>query len=60
VDEDRVRSRADVVRHLADRFEEGQAIDVADRAADLDDLGRRRLPRRADRALDLVVMCGIT
>ena len=53
---------ADVLAQLADRLEEGQALDVADRAADLDDhdvdLVPRvggRLPRdRPDALLDLV------
>ena len=45
---------ADVLPELADRFEERQALDVADRAADLDehDVDVRR--HGADRVLDLV------
>src|SRR6185436_18216425 len=41
---------ADVLAHLADRLEEWQRLDVADRAADLDDhdaVGRQ--PARGDR-----------
>ena len=45
VDEEGVAA-ADVLAELADRLEEGQRLDVADRAADLDDddvvVGRRR------------------
>ena len=59
VDEDRVLA-PDVVAELADRLEERQRLDVAHRAADLDDhdvvLGRER--RIA--ALISSVMCGIT
>ena len=53
VDEDRVLA-ADVVAELADRLEERQRLDVADRAADLDDhdvVLRREAPHRR---LDLV------
>ena len=53
VNEERVLA-ADLVAELADRLEERQRFDVADRAADLDDddvvLGREPL----DRGLDLV------
>ena len=54
-------SRADVLAELADRLEERQALDVADRAADLDDHDVDVLARRA-RMLSLIslVMCGIT
>ena len=37
---------ADVVAHLTNRFEERQRLDVADRAADLDDARRRRRSSR--------------
>ncbi len=40
--------------HLADRFEEGQRLDVADRAADLDDRHVGALGAALDVALDLV------
>ena len=60
VDEDRVLA-SDLVSELADRLEERQRLDVADRAADLDDhdvvVGRHAL-RIA--ALISSVMCGIT
>jgi hypothetical protein len=53
-------SRPDILAELADRFEERQALDVADRAADLDqhDVGVVR-PRRIASLISLV-MCGIT
>ena len=47
-----------VLAHLADRLQEGQALDVADRAADLDDHHLRAVLRGAiaerDARLDLV------
>ena len=45
-----------VAAHLADGLEEGQALDVADRAADLDDhhVGARCACHRGDARLDLV------
>ncbi len=45
-----------VLRNLADGLEERLALDVADRAADLDDdhLGRGLLRQRVDALLDLV------
>ena len=48
--------RADLAPELADRLEERQRLDVADRAADLgdDDVGRRRLRALPDARLDLV------
>ena len=48
--------RPDLAPELADRLEERQRLDVADRAADLgdDDVGRRRLGRAPDARLDLV------
>src|SRR5262249_43608587 len=48
--------RADLTAELADRLEERQRLDVADRAADLadDDVGGRRDGRGADPRLDLV------
>ena len=45
---------ADVAAHLADRLEERQRLDVADRAADLDDQHVDALGRGLDRGLDLV------
>ena len=47
---------AQLVAHLAQRFQEGQRLDIADRAADLDqhDLGAGGLGDQADAALDLV------
>ena len=46
---------ADVERELADRFQERQALDVADRAADLGDHDVDVVGRQpADRRLDLV------
>ena len=47
---------ADVLAHLADRLEERQALDVADRPADLDDHDLRVAVARdaADALLDLV------
>ena len=47
---------ADLVAQLTDRLEERQGLDVADRAADLDDLqvGLLGLGQRADARLDLV------
>ena len=52
---------AAVPAELADGFEERQALDVADRAADLAD-ERRRSPRRRRGCGALIssVMCGIT
>ena len=54
--------RADLAPELADRLEERQRLDVADRAADLadHDVGRRRDRARADARLISFVMCGIT
>ena len=55
--------RPDLAPELADRLEERQRLDVADRAADLadDDVGGRRARRaRRMRALISFVMCGIT
>ena len=48
--------RPDLAAELADRLEEGQRLDVADRAADLgdDDVAIRRLPGAAHAVLDLV------
>ena len=56
---------ADLVPHLADGLQEGQRLDVADRAADLgdDDVDAARRPRgRRARIRDLIslVMCGMT
>ena len=55
------RSRPELVAELADRLEERQALDVADRAADL---APARSPRAAVSAtmnsLIASVMCGIT
>ena len=50
------RVAADLVAQLADRLEEREGFDVADRAADLDDLdvGLLGLGERADARLDLV------
>ena len=50
------RVHAERVPHLADRLDERLALDVTDRAADLDehDLGVERAPRLADAAPDLV------
>ena len=45
---------ADVVRHLANRFEERQALDVADRAADLHDRHVHPLGNAHDALFDLV------
>ena len=45
---------ADVVLHLPDRLEERQGLDVADRAADLDDDDVDAAGRLADHRLDLV------
>jgi hypothetical protein len=47
---------ADVVTHLANRFEEWKALDVAYRPADLDDadIGTALFSDAADRRLDLV------
>ena len=45
---------ADVLAELADRFEERQALDVADRAADLDEHDVDVAADRADAVLDLV------
>ena len=45
---------ADVLAELADRFEERQALDVADRAADLDEHDVGVAARLADAVLDLV------
>ena len=53
VDVERVVA-ADVLAELADRFEERQALDVADRAADLDERDVDVAASRADRVLDLV------
>ena len=55
VDEHAVAA-ADVDRELADRLEERQRLDVADRAADLgdDDVGVLRLGEQLDAVLDLV------
>ena len=53
VDVERVVA-ADVLPELADRFEERQALDVADRAADLDQHDVDAVRDRADRVLDLV------
>ena len=53
---------AELVAQLADRLEERQALDVADRAADLDqhDVDVGRLGDAQDAALISSVMCGIT
>ena len=52
---------ADVLLELADRLEEGQPLDVADGAADLDDHHVHALARRGGcEALISSVMCGIT
>ena len=65
VDEDRVLA-PDVLAELADGLEERQALDVADRAADLDDhdvgivLARRSGATWRIEALISSVMCGIT
>ena len=55
-------ARPDVLAHLADRLEERQALDVADRAADLDDhdVGSPSRATRAIRSLISLVMCGMT
>ena len=53
VNEDRVLA-ADVVAELTDGFEERQRLDVADRAADLDDDDVVLRRDAADRRLDLV------
>ena len=53
VDVERVVA-ADVLAELADRFEERQALDVADRAADLDQHDVDVVGDGADRVLDLV------
>ena len=45
---------ADIPPELPDRLDEGQALDVADRAADLADADVRALGRLADAPLDLV------
>ena len=45
---------ADVLAELADRLEEGQALDVADRPADLDQGDVDALAAGADRVLDFV------
>ena len=45
---------ADVLTELADRFQERQALDVADRAADLDQDDVDVVGRGADRVLDFV------
>ena len=60
VDVERVVA-ADVLPELADRFEERQALDVADRAADLDqhDVDVLRPTARIASLISLV-MCGIT
>ena len=53
---------ADVLAHLADGFQEGQRLDVADGAADLHD-DHVRAPSRATRpmrSLISLVMCGMT
>ena len=46
--------------HLADRLEEGQRLDVADRAADLDDGDVGPFGAGLDLALISSVMCGMT
>ena len=63
---------ANVLAHLADRLQEGQRLDVADRAAHLHDhhaVGRQAAGRhapvpsratRAIRSLISLVMCGMT
>ena len=53
-------SLADVERELADRLEEGQALDVADGAADLGDHDVDVVARRGSRPLISLVMCGMT
>ena len=53
VDVERVLA-ADVLTQLADRFHERQALDVADRAADLDEDDVDVVGDRADAVLDLV------
>ena len=53
VDVERVLA-ADVLAQLADRLDEGQALDVADRAADFDQDDVDVLGDRLDRVLDLV------
>ena len=60
MDEDRVLA-TDVVAELSNRLEERQRLDVADRAADLDDhdVGLRRRGG-GWRALISSVMCGMT
>jgi hypothetical protein len=52
----RGRCPPDVLAHLADRLEEGQRLDVADRAADLDDdhVGSAVARDAPDPLLDLV------
>jgi type II secretory pathway component PulM len=59
VDVERVVA-ADVLAELADRLEERQALDVADRAADLDEHDVDVLRGRADASLISLVMCGMT
>ena len=60
VDVERVVA-ADVLPQLADRFEERQALDVADRAADLDEHDVDVRARRVRIAsLISLVMCGMT
>jgi hypothetical protein len=51
---------ADVEAELPDRLEERQALDVADRAADLDDHEVEALGAARMRALISSVMCGMT
>ncbi len=53
VDVERVLA-PDVLPELTNRFHERQALDVADRAADLDEQHVHALGRRADAVLDLV------
>ena len=59
MDVDRVLARQ-IVANLANRFEERQALDIADRATDLDKNEIRALVAAQDEILDFVVTCGIT
>ncbi len=59
VDVERVLA-ADVLPELADRLEERQALDVADRAADLDEQHVHIVGGQPDASLISLVMCGMT